>query len=344
MKKIIFSIICLFIISKSLNAQDYIVGADLSFMKEAEDNSFTFKENGQTKSGIQIFKEHGYNWIRLRLFHTPTALPNNLDYTIKMAKEAKQQGFKFLLDYHYSDSWADPQQQPIPKAWEGKTQQELVDAIFDYTRTTMIAFREAGVSPDLVQVGNEISNGMLWPVGKLPENWDSFAALLQSGINGVYASCGNNVCPKIMVHIDKGGDKNFTKYFFDKLNSYQIEYDVIGQSYYPWWHGSLLDLRDCLNFAANEYKKEIIVVEAAYNYSPKEYINKLAPFPETPEGQKEFLEEVNNIILNVANGRGVGIFWWEPAAPKRGFETRTFFDEKGNVMPVINVFDKYLRH
>ncbi len=325
-------------------AQNYMIGADLSFVKEAEDNGFVFKENGQPKAGIQIFKDHGYNWVRLRLFHTPTELPNNLEYTIALAKEAKKRGFKFLLDYHYSDTWADPQKQFLPKAWEGKTQGELESLVYEYTQTTMAEFRKADVFPDMVQIGNEISAGMLWPNGKLPENWDNFAALIQAGINGVYASCENNPCPEIMIHIDKGGDKQFTKYFYDKLNSYNIKYDVIGQSYYPWWHGSLLDLRECLNFTANEYEKNVILVETAYNFRLQEYKNNKAPFPETPEGQKEFLEEVNNIILSVPNGRGIGIFWWEPAAPNRGFESRTFFDEEGNVMPVINVFDKYTRH
>ena len=348
MKKLIRVSFILLIFNVSF-AQEYIIGADLSFVKEAEDNGFVFKENGKPKSCIEIFKNHGYKWIRLRLFHSPELdekykLPNNLEYTIALAKEAKQQGFKFLLDYHYSDVWADPGKQFIPKAWQGKSLIELKQIVFEYTRSTMMEFRKADVFPDMVQVGNEISNGMMWPIAKLPDNWDNFAVLLKAGINGVKASCGNNPCPEIMIHIDKGGDKDFTKYFFDKIKNYNIDYDVIGQSYYPWWHGSLLDLRECLNFASKEYNKDIIVVEAAYNFRPQEYKNKIAPFPETPEGQKEFLEEVNNIILNIPNGRGRGIFWWEPAAPKRGFESRTFFDEKGNVMPVINVFDKYVRH
>jgi arabinogalactan endo-1,4-beta-galactosidase len=310
-------------------------------MKQAEDDGFTFKENGHIKPCLQIFKDHGYNWIRLRLFHTPTQLPNSLAYTITLAKEAKKQGFKFLLDYHYSDTWADPQKQFIPKAWEGKSHAELVKAVFEYTQATMIAFRDSEAVPDMVEVGNEIINGMLWPDGKLPENWNNFAELVQAGINGVYVSCGSNPCPKIMIHIDQGGNKNVTKYFFDKLDSYEIRYDVIGQSYYPWWHGSLLDLRECLNFTANEYKKDFIVVEAAYNWTPKEYINKNAPFPESPEGQKEFLEEVNRIVLGVPDNRGVGIFWWEPAVLRRG--ARSFFDEKGKVLPVINVFDRFTR-
>ncbi|GAA4895840.1 hypothetical protein GCM10023311_20740 [Flaviramulus aquimarinus] len=339
----------LLLVFQTIYSQDYMVGADLSFVKEAEDSGFVFKENGKSKPCIQIFKDHGYNWIRLRLFHSPELdkkykLPNNLEYTIALAKKAKTLGFKFLLDYHYSDVWADPGKQFIPKSWEGKSPVELEQLVFEYTRSTMLEFQKADVFPDMVQVGNEISNGMLWPIGKLPDNWDNFAALLKAGINGVKASCANNPCPEIMVHIDKGGDKDFTKYFFDKIKNYNIEYDVIGQSYYPWWHGSLLDLRECLNFASKSYNKDIIVVEAAYNFRLQEYKNSKAPFPETPEGQKEFLEEINTIILSVPNGRGRGVFWWEPAAPNRGFESRTFFDKEGNVMPVISVFDKYTRH
>jgi arabinogalactan endo-1,4-beta-galactosidase len=317
---------------------NYIVGADLSFLKQAEGRGKQYKENGEAKPGLQLFKEHGYNWIRLRIFHTPTELPNNLEYTIAMATEAKKSGYKFLLDYHYSDTWADPGKQFIPKAWEGKSHEELVKAVYEYTRETMIAFREAGVYPDMVQVGNEISNGMLWPDGKLPANWDNFIALLQAGINGVYASCGyNSIPPSIMIHIDKGGNKSFTKYFFDKIESYGVKYDIIGQSYYPWWHGSLLDLKECLNFAAETYKKDVILVEAAYNHQPQEYKDKPAPFPETPEGQKDFLEAVQEIVLNIPDNKGVGLFYWEPTA------MRSYFDKEGNALPVMNVFDKYTR-
>ncbi|MGD0384360.1 MAG: glycosyl hydrolase 53 family protein, partial [Thermoguttaceae bacterium] len=108
-----------------MKAADFAVGADLSFLKQAEDRGTVFKDNGQAKPGLQIFKEHGYNWIRLRLFHTPTQLPNNLEYTIALAKEAKKLGFKILLNFHYSDTWADPQKQFIPKAWKDKSHAEL---------------------------------------------------------------------------------------------------------------------------------------------------------------------------------------------------------------------------
>jgi len=322
-------------------ALDYAIGADLSFLKQAEDRGVLFKESDEVKPGLQIFRDHGYNWIRLRLFHTPTRLPNNLEYTIALAREAKKLGFQFLLNYHYSDTWADPGKQYIPKAWEGKSHDELVKAVFEYTRETIVAFRDAGVMPEMVQPGNEIINGMLWPDGKLPDNWDNLAELLKAGIDGVDAGRGNADRPLIMIHIDQGGNMKRTKAFFDKWHSYGIAYDIIGQSYYPWWHGSVLDLRENLIFMANEYQKDIIMVEVAYNCEPAEYRNKPAPFPETPEGQRQFLDEVHRLVLSTPHNRGKGVFWWEPATARGG--RRTMFDRDGNAMPVITVFDKFTR-
>ena len=165
------------------SAQEYAIGADLSFLKSAEDKGFGFKENNVVKPGLEIFADHGYNWIRLRLFHTPTSLPNNLEYTISLAKAgAKVKGLRFLLDYHYSDTWADPGKQFIPKSWTGLSHKELERAVFDYSKKTIIAFREAGVMPDMVQMGNEVINGMLVARRQNPRNWDNFAQLVQAGI------------------------------------------------------------------------------------------------------------------------------------------------------------------
>ena len=323
-------------------AADYAIGADVSFLKQAEDSGTVFKNSGQAKPGLQILKDHGYNWVRLRLFHTPTQLPNDLAYTIASAQAAKRQGFKFLLDYHYSDTWADPTHQVLPKAWVGKSHTDLVQAVFDYTRDTLVAIREAGVLPDMVQLGNEVSPGMLWPDGKLPDNWQNFAELLQAGVRGVEAGRGTQPRPRIMIHIDKGGSRQATKWFFDKLAALGVDYDVIGQSFYPWWHGSLLDLRENLQFMAATYQKDIILVEVAYNWRPAQYKDKPGPFPETPEGQREFLEEVNRLVLDTPGGRGIGVFWWEPAVTG-GLRSRGFFDDAGNALPVISVFDRFTR-
>lgn len=333
---------CLVLQAGTVRAADYAIGADLSFLKQAEDRGTVFKDQGQAKPGLRIFRDHGYNWIRLRLFHSPSQLPNSLPYTIALAKQAKGQGYRFLLNYHYSDTWADPGKQFIPAAWKGKPHDELAQAVYEYTRDTIVAFREAGAMPDMVQIGNEVIAGMLWPDGRLPDHWDHFADLVKAGIRGVEAGRGDGPRPKIMIHIDRGGDKPGTKAFFDRLHSYGVTYDVIGQSYYPWWHGTLLNLRENLDFMATEYHKDIMLVEVAYCWRPTEYKSKPAPFPETPQGQRDFLDEVNRIALDTRDHRCIGIFWWEPAVAGH-LRNRSFFDDNDDALPVIQVFDRYTR-
>ncbi len=327
--------------SSALCAQDFAVGADLSFLRDVEAKGIVFKDAGAAKPGLQIFRDHGYNWIRLRLFHTPTSLPNNLEYTIALAKDARKLGYKFLLDYHYSDTWADPGKQGIPKAWTGFTHEQLVEAVFEYTRDSMLAFRAAGAFPDMVQIGNEVSGGMLWPDGKA-SNWNNFTDLVKAGIRGVQAATGDSVRPRIMMHTDKGGDAGRTRQYFDRLRENEVEFDVVGLSYYPWWHGSLDGLTKNLASLATTFSKDIIVVEAAYHWRPvKERTGNFEnlPFPQTPEGQKAFLETVARIVRDIPNGRGKGVFWWEPAVSSDHLRNRGFFDNDNNALPVIHAFD-----
>jgi arabinogalactan endo-1,4-beta-galactosidase len=175
----------------------------------------------------------------------------------------------------------------------------------------------------MVQIGNEITPGMVWPDGRLGDtgpdnNWPNFTDLIKAGIRGVEESLEGAPRPGIMLQIDRGGDLPATKHFFDKIREYGVEYDVIGQSFYPWWHGSLLDLKENLDFMAMEYGKEIILVEVAYHWKENgEYGQSPTPFPQTPEGQKEFLESIHRLLLATPNGLGKGIFWWEPAVPLR---------------------------
>jgi len=331
----------------SARAFEFAVGADLSFLKQAEDRGRVFKDGTNALPGLQIFKNHGYNWIRLRVFVEPVSnnLPNSLAYTLATAKDAKKLGYKFLLDLHYANSWADPGKQPTPGDWIALSHGDRVKKVFEYSRDTLAAFCDAGVRPDMVQVGNEITHGMLWPDGRLPEHWDNFADYVCAGVKGVKAGCGTNPPPKIMIHIDQGGNIDKTKYFYDHFTRYDIPFDVMGFSYYPWWHGSLMDLRENLAFASRTYHKDVIVVETAYNWRPaRESADRVGPFPETPEGQREFLDEATRVVLGVPENRGVGIFWWEPAVAGRGgINSRSFFEENGNSLPVLGVFDKYTR-
>lgn len=192
-------------------------------------------------------------------------MPNDLEYTIALAREAKERGFKFLLDYHYADSWADPQKQPTPAAWDTTDIEALADSVYAYTGNTIRAFREAGVIAEMVQLGNEVRNGMMWPLGRLPGNWDNFARLFKAGLDGVDAGRGRAPHPLIMLHYDNGADTEGAKAFFDNFNDYNIPYDIIGLSYYPWWHGNLLELRDnLLSILANYPDKGVRLLMTAY--------------------------------------------------------------------------------
>lgn len=322
----------------------YAIGADVSFLRQAEQQGTVFKENGAAKPALQILKDHGYNWVRLRLFVNPTGLPNNLAYTIASAKQARSMGFKFLLDLHYSDTWADPGKQFTPKAWSNLAHARLVDEVYAYTRDTISAFRAAGALPDMVQIGNEITNGMLWPDGKLPQHWGNLIDLLKAGINGVDAGHGNEARPLIMIHIDRGGDWKTTKYYLDHLAAAGVRFDVIGQSYYPWWQGTLNDLRENLYEMAVTYHKPIILVEVAYPWKAAAGIKGPMPFPETPQGQKQFLSEVNRLVEQTPDNLGAGIFWWEPAAASGSpLRIRGLFDDNGDALPALTVFDEFTR-
>jgi arabinogalactan endo-1,4-beta-galactosidase len=323
-------------------AQGYAIGADVSFLAKCEQDGIVFKEKGRPVDVLDLLREHHYNWVRLRIFHDPAAsadkLPNDLPYTLALAKRAKAKGFHILLDFHYSDSWADPGKQPTPAAWSKLKHKQLVQQVFLYTRNTIAAFAGVGVMPDMVQVGNEITNGMLWPDGKLPDNWDNFADLLKAGIRGVEAGRGSAPKPRIMIHIERSGDYDAAVWFFDDLIAHHVPFDVIGLSYYPYWHGGIVKLRGNLHDLALHYRLPIVVAETAYNWEPGGMAGKKTDFPESPEGQLAFLRAVDAAVRAIPDGLGQGVFWWEPAA-EGGLRGRSFFDRDGNVLPVITAFD-----
>jgi arabinogalactan endo-1,4-beta-galactosidase len=332
--------------------EPFAVGADLSFLGEAEARGVVFRDGGEAKPGLKLFRDHGYDWVRLRLFHSPaahrSALPNDLAYTIAQARAAKAHGFKLLLNFHYSDTWADPAHQITPEAWKELGPEDLAAAVRTYTRDCIRAFRTAGAMPDMVQPGNEVTAGMLWPTGKLPDNWDQFAALTRAGIAGVREGAEGAEgapMPKILVQIERSGNWDATKWFFDRLFASGVEPDVLGQSYYPWWHGSLDDLRTTLHHMARTYRKPVMVVETAYCWRPTEYVEGRtpvgrAPFPESIEGQRDFLAAVSDVVRGVPDGLGAGVFWWEPAVGvgrgRSRLRSRGMFDDAGNVLPVID--------
>jgi arabinogalactan endo-1,4-beta-galactosidase len=325
---------------------DYAIGLDVSFVKQREDIDEKYIDTDSIiKPCLQIFQQHGYNWGRVMICNEPTSsrLPQNLQYVISAGQDLKKYGYWFLLDYMFSNGWANPMVQPTPSAWIELSHSERVKAVYQYIKETMTALKEAGAWPDMVQVGNEIGNGFLWPDGRIRydtlhlSKWKNFTEYISAGIKAIRDVAGDGNKVKIMLHVDHGGDIPMTKTFFDKMREYNVEYDVIGFSFYPWSHGTLMDLKDNLQFAAIEYRKEIILVETGYYWRESRYFRDMqSAFPETPEGQRQWLEAVNEIVLNTPNGLGRGVFWWEPMSRGRGF-----FDDNRKVLPIIHALDKY---
>ncbi len=294
---------------------DKMMGADISFLPQLEARGLKFSDNGIEKDALQILKDHGFNYVRLRIFHHPAAdsgySPKNgfcdLEHTKQMAKRAKAAGMKLLLDFHYSDYWADPEKQYKPMAWKGLGFSLLRDSVEAYTRKILRALKDQGTAPDMVQIGNEINHGMIWPEGHIG-NLDSLAQLIQAGINGVKSV---DASVAVMLHIALGGQRDESVFFFDNMLARNIQFDVIGMSYYPKWHGTLEDLRNNLLSLANRYNKDIIVVE----YSQKK-------------------RAVNEAVFNLPNGKGKGTAIWEPLNT-----WESIFDKQGKSNEFMAVFD-----
>ncbi len=340
--------------------QNFIRGIDVSFLDQIENHGGVFKENRISRDALLIFHDHGINYVRLRLWHTPSGGYNNLQRTLLMAERVKQLGMKFLLDLHYSDSWADPGQQSKPAAWTGLSFPYLKDSVYRYTRQVLTAMKVNNTLPDMVQIGNEIICGILWNDGRVcdahntPPQWSQFAGLLTEAIRGVRESLTANDTVKIMLHIDRGADSAGSRWFFDNLQMHNVPYDVIGLSYYPWWHGGLDQVAANLQMLSLRYNKDIILVETAYPWTlgwndtvhnivglPSQL---LPGYPATVEGQQTFLRDMISLVRATPNNKGVGIFYWSPdyiSAPALGspWENVTLFDFSGEVLSSIHAFE-----
>ncbi len=331
---------------------EFLVGGDFSIMKSLVDHGGSYHWDESTLAPLDIFASNGYSAGRLRIFHTPNKkgpIVNSLDYTIESAKAIKDADMKLMLDIHYSDTWADPQNQEKPKAWENLSFETLLDSIYNYSKFVIEEMNQADVSPDIVQIGNEITGGFLWPEGKIYkdsiEDWSLFCSLLKAGIAGVKAA---NPSIKIMLHVDQGANKEVCKYFFDKIIANEINFDLIGLSYYPWWHGTFEELSENLQFLSNNYTQNIIIAETAYYANEQypvigEWIKDYQPFPSTEEGQFQFLVTLKNIVNQYSKVKG--IFYWKPdgiLVPNSNiwFLGRSLFDQEGNALKGISAFNQ----
>jgi arabinogalactan endo-1,4-beta-galactosidase len=237
----------------------YIKGMDISSLYEIEKCGGKYYDHGIEKDLFDILKYYDINAIRLRLWNNPYsedgeaygAGTNDLTTTILLAKRAKAHGMKILLDYHYSDFWTDPGKQTIPKAWEELSVEELEIKMFEFTKETLLSMSDNEVFPDMIQIGNELSNGLLWPYGKVPE-YDNLAKFVNAGIRGVRAV--NNQVP-IMLHLDNGGNNPLYREWFDEFLKRGEDFQIIGLSYYPFWHGTMESLENNMNDIAVRYRK-----------------------------------------------------------------------------------------
>jgi hypothetical protein len=292
-----------------------MIGADISFLPQQEDRGRKFFDKGEEKDAVQILKDHGLNYIRLRIFVNPENEKGyspgrgfcGLDYTLGMAKRIKAAGMKLLLNFHYSDTWADPQKQFKPKAWAEADFETLKDSIRNYTRDVIMALQEQGTPPDMVQVGNEINHGLLWPDGHIG-NPDNLAELLKAGVEGVEAA--DPEIP-VMMHIALGGQNEESVFWLDNMIARGVRFDVIGLSYYSRWHGTLDDLKYNLNDLVSRYKKPVNVVE----YSG-------------------FKEPIHEIVFSLPDDMGQGTCIWEPIGWRGGW-----FDRQGEATEGLYDYD-----
>jgi arabinogalactan endo-1,4-beta-galactosidase len=318
-----------------------------------------FRDGEAPADALAILRSHGVDTIRIRLWHTPAGGTGGLAEVLALARRAADADCRILLDLHYSDTWADPGHQSAPAAWAGLAMPALADSVRMYTRDILRAFDDRGVVPAVVQLGNEVTCGMLWDSGRVGDafdtdaRWDRFAALLQAGIDGIDEALPAVKRPRVMIHIDRGGDNAGARRFLDRLAARHVDVDVIGLSYYPWWHGSLASLRANLDDLAARYGKDLVVVETAYPWTLGWYDGTrnivgrpgqlLPDYAATPAGQQAFLAAVLGIVRAVPGGRGAGVIWWAAdwiATPGFGsaWENLALFDERGCALPALSAF------
>ena len=357
----------------------FIKGMDLSSLLEVERCGGRFYDNGKEIDVITFMKSMDVDTIRIRLWNDPKsengesygAGANDLSEVIALGRRVTDAGLGVLLNFHYSDFWADPGKQFKPKAWRNFGVEELEKAVYEFTKDSLTKILEAGVNVTMIQVGNELTSGLLWPEGRVPE-YDNIAKFVSAGIR----AC-REVKKEIplMIHLDNGGNNELYRTWFDNYMKRGEDFDYIGMSYYPFWHGTLDQLDYNMNDIAKRYGKEIIIAEVSMGYTMEDYkayekledserkgyatrqelVDKIE-YPMTVQGQIDFMKDFMNRVKNVCDDKGCGYFWWEPAwipVPGSGWATKAsleyiedpgpcgnewanqaLFDYRGNALPI----------
>ena len=333
-------------------------GADVSALARIEQGGGVFRDSGRAGDALAILRSRGANLFRLRLFVSPNdsdVQVNDLAYTAAMAGRVKAAGAKLLLDIHYSDTWADPGHQTTPAAWSSLGFDSLEAEVERYTDSVVGVLKQAGALPDIVQVGNEIDGGMLWPLGQLYApgadtalQWTRFTRLLKAGVRGVRDALGPADTVRIMLQFSQGGDAGGTAWCFDHMNADGVPYDLVGLSYYPFWHGTLAQLQANLQSAAGRYGRDIVVVETSYPWRAGGWESMVTSggamtWAATPQGQAQFVRDLVAAVAATPGGHGVGACWWYPEAIQVpglfvwGGGSLALFDATGNVLPAASV-------
>ena len=285
----------------------FVKGADISWLPQMEASGYTFyNDSGVAQDCFRILKDHGINAIRLRTWVNPSndkfSGHCSKAETVAMALRAKNWGMKVLIDFHYSDSWADPSKQVKPQAWVGHSFPILLTDLYNYTFDVMIALTTSGVTPDWVQVGNETATGMIYPEGNTA-NWPGLVQLINKGYDAIKLVSPTS---KVILHVDEGNNNAKFRWWFDSAQFYGAKYDIIGMSYYPYWLNgspdytlSINDLGNNLIDMANRYNKEVMVVETGG-------VDTLV------SNTYNMLIAVQTKVKAVPDKMGLGVMYWEP--------------------------------
>ncbi|MYN28767.1 glycoside hydrolase family 53 protein [Duganella levis] len=289
------------------HAEPFVKGADVGWLPQMEATGYKFyNRQGKQEDLLQILKEDGVNTIRLRTWVNPSSDRasghNSKDETVAMAVRAQKMGMRVMINFHYSDSWADPQQQRKPAAWIGHDFPQLLQDVYGYTHEVMSALKQAGVTPEWVQVGNETPTGMIYPEGHT-DNWPQLAQLINQGYDAIKAVSPTS---KVVLHLDRGNDSQRFRTWFDNAKANGAKYDVIGMSYYPYWldgrpdyTASINDLAANMNDMAARYGKEVMVVEVGGEDTQ-------------PQNTYDMLVAVQRKVKAVPDHKGLGVIYWEP--------------------------------
>jgi arabinogalactan endo-1,4-beta-galactosidase len=345
------------------------LGADLSFTPQELAAGARFSYSGQPATPVQIMREAGANYVRIRLWLDPPAGYSDLASDLALARQARASGMKIYLDIMYSDFWADPTKQNIPAAWQGQDLAQLTSTVRSYTQGVIAAFARHGTPADMVSIGNEIRNGILWPAGEVNctdcGGWASFTQLLKAGVAGAQAGNPRGHRLLIMMHYDLGADFTGSSAFYSQLQSSGVPFDVIGLSYYPVLsEPSISQFKANVDGLASEFGKPIVLAETQYPWTLANGNSPLGDstgdfaweasqiepgYPATPGGQLSFVTDELSILAQAPGGLGMGLFYWAPDwipgvpwEPGAGIGSpnvnMTLFNFEGQALPSISIF------